>query len=361
MDGIPYSRCETSLPPPPPPPIVGSFTGFADVGERNGSGEIDGYVGVEGCSVEGSSDTISAFLVEFTQTPYSPMLAKIVRSFNHISDWHLFICEEKMDGERIIVSFTSAGYKYYSRILNLKSLKLDLQLSYPCIIDGELIYEDPETRQTVPFCNVGRKSNLISRFVAFDIQSFKGEDVRHLPLSDRKKLLEKCVKPKHLSKYWKCTTLEAAKSDFMKICSKGGEGLMLKRWDSQYVSGKRIWLKLKSLHLIEFKNECDLLLKQFIRDKNGEHGILECGYIDEESGEYKHVCRVVSGLTREDKTRLSLLLEPDLLNFQPNLIGTIKYDSITKKGSLRHPSFSHIRNDLNTATRPINNQFDSDL
>jgi ATP-dependent DNA ligase len=86
-----------------------------------------------------------------------------------------------------------------------------------------------------------------SWFVAFDILAEGDEDLRKLPLGERRKHLEKLLKgvkrPIFLTPYTRDP--KTADEWFERFEGAGLDGLIAKSWSGQYVPGKRLWVKIK--------------------------------------------------------------------------------------------------------------------
>jgi DNA ligase D-like protein (predicted ligase) len=84
-------------------------------------------------------------------------------------------------------------------------------------------------------------------FIAFDVLSEGGTDLRKQPLSERRKRLEKLLKfvkqPIFLTPYTR--DHKTAESWFEQFEGAGLDGVIAKSWDGTYVPGKRLWVKIK--------------------------------------------------------------------------------------------------------------------
>jgi ATP-dependent DNA ligase len=84
-------------------------------------------------------------------------------------------------------------------------------------------------------------------FVAFDLLAEGDEDLRRLPLGDRRKRLERLLKgvksPIFLTPYTRHD--KTAEKWFEQFEGAGLDGVMAKAWDGAYVPGKRLWVKIK--------------------------------------------------------------------------------------------------------------------
>ena len=108
-------------------------------------------------------------------------------------------------------------------------------------VDGEVVaFEDGQTS----FQRLGHPRAAIFYYV-FDLLWLDGEDVRGLPLRERKALLRDALAwedPLRLNAYRN----EAGEAMFEEACRKGWEGVIAKRADSVYTSSRsRDWLKFK--------------------------------------------------------------------------------------------------------------------
>lgn len=310
-----------------------------------------------------------------------PMLASPIRKIEDLQKYANnanYLLEEKYDGERMLVYIGlnqpphQAGYyqKCYSRMLKLHTnFKHQVHFNDSvrvenCILDGELVYLN-SLDELVPICDTGNRLALKQRFYIFDIQMLNNVNVTMLDLHARKNLLNTVIKPTNhcqLSPYksMEYITREMLLNEFNTVCRDGGEGLMLKNTKISYLTNvRKYWHKVKSLHLRDFMEEYDLYAHRFLRDKNNIYNILECGYYESDTGEFKQVARVSSGINNNNRMRLRLMLKlntkqdreqqhyPDS-PFQSRVIVTIVADKITNNGHLRHPIFKRIRTDLTT-------------
>ncbi|HEY8953339.1 MAG TPA: ATP-dependent DNA ligase, partial [Candidatus Dormibacteraeota bacterium] len=84
-------------------------------------------------------------------------------------------------------------------------------------------------------------------FVAFDLLAEGDEDLRSLPLGERRKRLEKLMKgvksPIFLTPYTRDP--KTAEKWFEQFEGAGLDGVIAKSWDGAYVPGKRNWVKIK--------------------------------------------------------------------------------------------------------------------
>lgn len=92
-------------------------------------------------------------------------------------------------------------------------------------------------------------------FVAFDILTHKGKDLRHLPLMERKAILEDAVLENGVVK--RVRYLEHGFIPFYEICKqKQLEGIVLKAKNSKYYAGKRSPGRVWERVLVYQRAEC---------------------------------------------------------------------------------------------------------
>jgi bifunctional non-homologous end joining protein LigD len=188
-----------------------------------------------------------------------PMMAESAKAPFDSQDW---IFEIKLDGYRAVTVFDSAGKAHlwsrnglsleakFPAIANAIS-KLKLRST---ILDGEVVAVDE---------NVIPRFQLLQRFqkqptaptlyYVFDVLWYTGHDLTQKPVLERRKVLERALKPAagiQLGSY-----VEAEEKALFKLTKeKGMEGIIAKHKDSIYRPGKRTsdWLKIKARLQQEF-------------------------------------------------------------------------------------------------------------
>lgn len=189
--------------------------------------------------------------------PMMPTLVSKPPSGN--GDW---LTEVKFDGWRCQIVIDSGGVRVFTRrgfdwtdkfkiiaIAAADELKLN-----SAIIDGELVYphksglSDFQALQTV----VRSHSDQLI-FMAFDLLHHDGEDLRLLPVEERRERLDRLIRPGGRIQYsdgLQGTTMEL----FAAAERMGLEGIVCKRRGSPYVSGSTLnWLKVKTFFESEFE------------------------------------------------------------------------------------------------------------
>lgn len=178
--------------------------------------------------------------------------------------------ENKLDGFRVqahkqagkIVLFTRRMEnvtKQFAEIIPLLEKKAKAN-SY--ILDTELVGYSPKTKKYLPFQNISQRikrkydiEKMAKEFPVeinvFDIIYYNGKNLVPKPFKERRKILERIIKPEK----WKIvlvpkliTASEKEAGNFYKRALKAGnEGVMVKKLDAVYQPGRRVegWVKCK--------------------------------------------------------------------------------------------------------------------
>lgn len=305
-----------------------------------------------------------------------PMLATLVDEPFDNDDW---LYEVKWDGYRAVAFLDkkkaelksrndkSFNEKFYPVYEALK--KLNLQ----AVLDGEIVVVEENGQ-----ANFGKLQNWRSEadgrllYYIFDILWLNGHDLKQLPLTQRREILERVIEQDdtlYLSK-----TFDTSGIDFLQAAKKMGfEGIMAKKKSSTYRAEDRTkdWLKIKANKRQEVviggftKNDdtsklfSSLLVGVYQGKKLIYTGKVGTGFSDKMQ---KEMMAQFEPLVTE---KVPFSAEPDVnkpSRFRPNpphatvtwlkpkLIGEVSYAEITKDGVMRHPSFEGMRNDKKAET-----------
>ncbi|HEY4406972.1 MAG TPA: DNA ligase [Xanthobacteraceae bacterium] len=180
--------------------------------------------------------------------PCLPMMAP------HAPSGPVWLHEIKHDGLRVVARKDSKRVRLYDRLGNDVTQRFPLIVeaatSLPsCTIDGEAVVSDDSG---VPSFDLLRRRQRDDRafLCAFDLIELGGDDRRRDPLEQRKFDLSRLLadaSPGLVLNEW----IDGDKSDgttvFEQVCSLGLEGIVSKRKDSRYISGRSpYWLKMKN-------------------------------------------------------------------------------------------------------------------
>ena len=297
------------------------------------------------------------------------MLATLTnRSFSD-PDW---IFERKLDGVRVLTFRTGKRARLLSR--NNK----DKNSAYPeiaesmagqpardAVVDGEVVaFEGRQTsfaklqgRMHLLDAGKARRRRVAIKYYVFDLLHLDGYDVTQLPLRRRKALLRPAL---DFGDPLRFMTHRATHGEryHREACEKGWEGVIAKRSDAPYTSGRSgDWLKLKCVA------DQELVIGGFT-DPQGSRagfGALLVGYY--EYGDLVYAGKVGTGynekllrdlrgqldrLTREDppfRRHTGLLPRKGVHWVKPKLVAQIGFTEWTGDGRLRHPRFQGLRSD----------------
>ena len=214
--------------------------------------------------LEGRAE-MPVFQEKLTFTPV--MLAHPLEEKDHgLITPDAYAAEWKYDGIRVQLVKSTAGKAIFTRTGD------DIGLSFPDVlarwdcdatIDGELVVRQAEGLDSFNALQqrLGRKApsnKLIAQYptgiVAYDILRLRGEDLRALPYSERRRRLAELIEAENPPGVE--LSPEVAYTDFADLIAhrdsaaplKAIEGLMLKRRDSAYVAGRPTgpWYKWKT-------------------------------------------------------------------------------------------------------------------
>jgi len=282
--------------------------------------------------------------------------------------------EPKLDGYRVIAYVDPKGVRLLSRrghelahafpklVEELRGQEVDRM-----ILDGELVAFDTDGKPTFnamqnrvhakterEIAAADAKHPVI--FYVFDLLYFSGLDLRRAPYRDRRRYLAQCLLPSP------SLQLVVAQDDGLALnaaaLASGLEGVIGKRKDSRYESGKRSksWLKIKPTRTADF------VIGGYTKGKGSREalGSLLVGYW--ERGKLHYASHVGSGFDDRalrdvrkalDKLKIARcpFAEKPVVNApvtwtEPVLVAELQFQEWTSDGSLRAPVFLRIRDDI---------------
>jgi bifunctional non-homologous end joining protein LigD len=202
---------------------------------------------------------------------------------------------------------------------------------------------------------VARRSGVAVYYYLFDLLELSGEDMRALPLHERKAKLRASVEFGGRLRY---TTYRRGDgvSAFHSACQRGWEGVVAKRVDSPYTPARsRDWLKIKCEHGQE------LVIGGWTAPKGSRKyfGALLVGYYMPD-GRLRYAGKVGTGFDEQTLEHLGRALarrERESSPFQigdaprgarwaePELVAEIAFAEWTRDGKLRQPRYQGLRDD----------------
>lgn len=289
-----------------------------------------------------------------------PMLATLVASLPDGRGWTF---ERKLDGIRALAFLDARDVRLFSRN------KLSLSDSFPTVVsglarlgsgfvlDGEIVAMDG--RSPGGFQQLqSRTPRTKIRMYVFDVLVHEGRDVRGLPLRERRRLL-RSIGPADPIHRTRVVTGEA-ESLRRKACDAGWEGLIAKRDDSPYRTGRsRDWLKLKC------STEQEFVVGGYTEPKGSRRGFgaLLLGTYQGDALRYagevgtgfatKELETLAAKLSRLETTTSPFADYPRAKKGQhfvrPQLVVQVAFSEWTRDGKLRHPRYLGARTDKRPA------------
>jgi bifunctional non-homologous end joining protein LigD len=284
-----------------------------------------------------------------------------------------WVHELKLDGYRIqahmdksgkVRLYTRSGLEWTSRmpliVRELGRLKVE-----GAVLDGEVVVLDAEGQSSFAKLQAAfdeGASHPLTYFV-FDLLHLNGHNLRHEPLGERKQILERMLDtlPEHeVIRYGQHIETEGGPI-FTEACKMGAEGIVSKRSDSTYTSGRsKSWLKIKCDRRQEF------VIGGFTKPANGTEGIgaLVLGYY--EGKKLIYAGRTGTGFTqasgrllrqRMEAMRQSKMPFVDVpaaaakgaIWIRPELVAEVQFSTWTADNLVRQASFKGLREDKKAA------------
>jgi bifunctional non-homologous end joining protein LigD len=298
---------------------------------------------------------------------YEPM--KAVLSDEPFSD-PAWVFERKLDGVRCLASKKGGEVRLVSRtgrVMNGSYPELAEALgrerAEDFVADGEIVafrgavtsFSRLQGRMQLSDPRAARRTHIPVFLYIFDLLRLEGEDLRGLPLRERKARLRRAL-TFHGPVRFTPHRNENGEELFREACRKGLEGVIAKRADSAYRGARsRDWLKLKC------HAEQELVIGGFTAPKGSrtEFGALLVGHF--EDGVLRYAGKVGTGFGRralEDLGRLLREIEQDEPPFadihpiprgtrwvRPELVAQVGFSEWTRDGRLRHPRYLGLRDD----------------
>jgi bifunctional non-homologous end joining protein LigD len=275
--------------------------------------------------------------------------------------------EVKYDGYRII------GRKAGSEVTLFSRSGLDWTVRFPAIAQALLTFPadiallDGEAAYVLPSGVTDFKSlqehidtpNPAIRYFVFDLVNLDGKDWRKKPLKERRARLAKVMAARGVSDFLiYADYVEGSGPEFFaQACAAGLEGIISKRADRPYLSGRgRDWLKIKCKKGEEFviggysrsdvkgKPFSSLLLGTFGDGKLVYSGKVGTGF---DAGDFDKLARRFTPLMRKSSPFEEVPREErkGAVWLEPKLVAQIDFTERTRDGRLRHPSFKSLRED----------------
>ncbi|ALA59070.1 DNA ligase D [Nitrospira moscoviensis] len=296
----------------------------------------------------------------------APQLASLVNGMPAGEGW---LHEIKYDGYRIVSRVERGTARLYSRNRNDWTSRLRPQAEALAALgldeawlDGEVVVLDaggkPDFQALQNAFDLEAPRPIV--YCLFDLMYLNGYDLRGAPLAERKRLLAALLPDGRdgATLRYSDHLVDRGREVFVEACRSGLEGVIAKRADASYRSGRgSSWLKIKCERRQEF------VIGGYTDPSGSRHGFgaLLVGYYD--GDELRYAGKVGTGFSetslRELSARLTRLTQrrPPFVNppsgseargvhyVRPQLVAEVRFAEWTQEGILRQPSFQGLRQD----------------
>jgi bifunctional non-homologous end joining protein LigD len=273
-----------------------------------------------------------------------------------------WIFERKLDGIRCIAIKDGSGVSLMSRTAHRMNDQfgevaeaLEREPAEDFVLDGELVaFRDGVT--SFELLQQRHRRHVRVQYYVFDLPRLNGEDLRPLPLRERKARLRRALRFEGTIRFNPHRNGEHGEELYREACRKGLEGVIAKRADSPY-TGKRSrdWLKLKC------HAEQELVIGGFTAPKGSrtDFGALLVGYYENRA--LRYAGKVGTGFDQATLAELGARLReleqaespfppfkpvpPGTHWVRPELVAQVAFSEWTRDGRLRHPRFLGLRED----------------
>lgn len=291
---------------------------------------------------------------------FTPMLASLHdRPFDDAS----WLFEFKWDGYRAIAETGKSNRLYSRNGLSFSQLYEPVaqaleQIRTPAILDGEIVVFNSKGKPDFQALQqYGDRKNPTIHYFVFDCVSINGKSIAHLPLVERKQLAKKLIADSGPVIQFSDHVESEGKALFEQSVSMDLEGIIAKRKDSLYHSGRRSkdWLKIKN------HNTQEAIITGYTapRGSRKHFGALLLA-INGADG-LRYIGHTGTGFTDQTLTDVYKKMQPLKIDkspfaskipvnskvtwIKPQLVCNVKFTEITQDGILRHPVFQGLRID----------------
>jgi DNA ligase D-like protein (predicted ligase) len=287
-----------------------------------------------------------------------PMLATLTEERFSDPNW---IFEKKLDGVRAL------SFKKKNDIQILSRNQLSFNKAYPeivehlkrqplenFIIDGEIVAFE---KDVTSFAKLQQRmqTHITVYYFVFDLIYVEGYDIRQIPLLERKILLKQALNFNSRIHYVN-HRIRQGEAYYERACREGWEGVIAKRSESLYVSGRsREWLKFKCSMQQEFVivGYTDpegarvgfgaLLVGYYKGDQLLYAGKVGTGY---NTQTLLRLARQLSSIERKTPAVKGIGLPRKNVHWvEPKLVAQVAFSEWTEDNKLRHPRFLGLRVD----------------
>jgi bifunctional non-homologous end joining protein LigD len=228
--------------------------------------------------------------------------------------------------------YTKNGHDIAMRLPSISAALVALPVD-DAVIDGEAVMIGPDgiTDFFALHAAVSAKSAPAALLYAFDLLHLNGQDLRSLPLDERRLLLEDLLlyvpDPLRFSEHVLGDGPDVARA----ACELGLEGIVAKVRDAPYRSGRsETWLKIKCTKTAEF------VVTGF--EPDGRTGVRSLEIAERIGSKLEPAGSVGSGLTAQTSQDIRRALDDSR-----EVVVEVEFRGRTPTGGLRHPAIKGFR------------------
>jgi DNA ligase D-like protein (predicted ligase) len=287
-------------------------------------------------------------------------------SCQRAKDW---LYEVTFDGYRCLAGRDSTGVTLWSRRGNLFTTQFP-HIASACerlppgtLVDGEIVALDENGRVSFNLLQHHRSKAQALLFYVFDVLAYRGRSLMREPLERRREVLTEAFKEIKDAPIALSESLDAGVDELLQVAKEFGfEGIVAKRKDSVYESGKRTgaWVKYKVNRGQEFvvggytpDNPFDALIVGYYEgDRLLYAAKVRNGFVPklrrEVASRFKGLAIdscPFANLPERKRTQWALTKEEmkNCVWLKPELVAQIEFTEWTPDGHLRHSRFVGLR------------------